>query len=89
MFTRRFGSWENAFSVRSALRYCAIASNIGDARTLVLHPASSIYHEYTKEQRLRMGVPDDLIRVSVGLEDADDLIEDFRNALQAVRGDGE
>lgn len=89
MFTLRVGSWENAFSVLNALRYCTIASNIGDARTLVLHPASSIYHEYTKEQRLQMGVPDDLIRVSVGLEDADDLIEDFRNALQAVRGDGE
>lgn len=87
MFTLNVGSWENAFAVLNALQYATIASNVGDARTLVLHPASTIYHEYTKEQRLKMGVPDDLIRVSVGLEDAADLIEDFRNALQTVRGD--
>lgn len=89
MLTLRVGSWEDAFSVLNALKYGTIASNIGDVRTLVLHPASTIYHEYDREQRLRMGVPDDLIRVSVGLEDADDLVEDFRNALQTVRRDSE
>ncbi|HCC00724.1 MAG TPA: acetyl-L-homoserine sulfhydrolase [Ruminococcaceae bacterium] len=88
MFTLRVGTWENAFAVLNALKCCTIASNIGDARTLVLHPASSIYHEYSKEDRLKMGVPDDLIRVSVGLEDSDDLLEDFRTALQTVKEGG-
>ena len=89
MLTLHAGSWENAFAVLNALQYGTIASNIGDARTLVLHPASTIYHEYTREQRLRMGVPDDLIRVSVGLEDAEDLVADFQNALQTLRAQEE
>lgn len=89
MFTLRVGSWENAFAVLGALKYCTIASNVGDVRTLVLHPASTIYHEYTPEQRARMGVPPDLIRVSVGLEDPDDLAGDFLNALQSARGEDE
>lgn len=89
MFTLHAGSRENAFRVLDALKYGTIASNIGDARTLVLHPASTIYREYDREQRLRMGVPDDLIRVSAGLEDADDLVADFQNALQTVRMPGE
>lgn len=82
MLTLHVGSREHAFRVLNALKYCTIASNIGDVRTLVVHPASSIYHDYDAEQRLRMGVPDDLIRVSVGLEDPGDLMEDFLNALR-------
>jgi O-acetylhomoserine (thiol)-lyase len=56
-------------------------TNLGDARTLVLHPASTIFAEYSEEERRGMGIGDDMIRVSVGMEDLDDLKDDFEQAL--------
>jgi O-acetylhomoserine (thiol)-lyase len=52
-----------------------------DNRTLILHPASSIYSEYGTERRAAMQVPDTLIRISVGIEDIEDLLTDLTNAL--------
>ena len=83
ILTVRCGSKERAFSVINHLRYCANATNIGDVRTLVIHPASTIYAFNTEQERLDAGVYDDLIRVSVGLEDAEDLIGDFIQAAEA------
>jgi O-acetylhomoserine (thiol)-lyase len=62
------------------LEYACIATNIGDVRTLVIHPASTIYAHSTGKQKRAAGVYDDLIRVSVGLEDAEDLVADFAQA---------
>jgi len=56
-------------------------ANIGDVRTLVIHPASTIYVTNSMEEKESMGVYDDLVRISVGLEDIEDLIEDFEQAL--------
>lgn len=81
LLTIRVGSKENAFKVINNLQYALNASNIGDARTLVVHPASTIYITNTLEEREKMGVYEDLIRISVGLEDAEDIIEDFLQAL--------
>ena len=59
-----------------------ILSNIGDTKTLVVHPASTISLHSTEKELKDAGVYDDLIRISVGIEDVDDLIDDFRNAIQ-------
>jgi O-acetylhomoserine (thiol)-lyase len=57
-------------------------ANVGDAKSLVLHPASTTHQQMTKEQLAAAGIGDDLIRVSVGLEDPDDLIADLAQALR-------
>ncbi len=81
IFTIRVGSRERAFKVMNELKIPYILSNIGDTKTLVVHPASTISLHSTAKELEDAGVYDDLIRVSVGIEDADDLIEDFGNAL--------
>jgi O-acetylhomoserine (thiol)-lyase len=55
-----------------------------DNRTLILHAASSIYSEFTPEKRATMQVPDTLIRISVGIEEVDDLLNDLVQALDKV-----
>lgn len=57
-------------------------ANVGDAKSLVLHPASTTHQQMTKEQLAAAGIGDDLVRVSVGLEDPDDLIADLAQALK-------
>jgi O-acetylhomoserine (thiol)-lyase len=84
ILTVRCGSKARAFSIINHLQYAVNATNIGDVRTLVIHPASTIYCFNTEQERLDAGVYDDLIRVSVGLEDAEDLIADFLQAAQAA-----
>ncbi|MFD2368025.1 cystathionine gamma-synthase family protein [Pseudoduganella sp. GCM10020061] len=59
------------------------ASNLGDTRTLVIPVAHTIFFEMGAERRAQMGIAESLIRVSVGIEDQDDLLADFRNALDA------
>ncbi|WP_432649628.1 O-acetylhomoserine aminocarboxypropyltransferase/cysteine synthase family protein [Huintestinicola sp.] len=81
IITIRAGSKEKAFKLINSLKYACIATNIGDVRTLVIHPASTIYTHSTTEQQVNAGVYDDTIRISVGIEDIDDLIADFRQAI--------
>jgi len=61
-------------------------ANIGDARSLVIHPASTTHRQLTPEQLVEAGVPADLIRLSVGLEDVDDILWDIDQALTAATG---
>jgi O-acetylhomoserine (thiol)-lyase len=82
ILTVRCGSKERAFSVINHLQYAVNATNIGDVRTLVIHPASTIYCFNSEQERLDAGVYDDLIRVSVGLENVEDLIADFLQAAE-------
>jgi len=63
-------------------------ANVGDAKSLVIHPASTTHQQLTAEQRVAAGVGDDLIRVSVGIEDAQDLIADLDHALRCAVGMG-
>lgn len=81
IITIRAGSKEKAFKLINSLKYACIATNIGDVRTLVIHPASTIYTHSTTEQQVNAGVYDDSIRISVGIEDIEDLIADFRQAI--------
>lgn len=78
----RAGTKEKAFRILNELKYGLIASNIGDVRTLVIHPASTLYIHNAKEEREAAGVYEDMIRVSVGIEDAEDLVEDFICAVK-------
>jgi O-acetylhomoserine (thiol)-lyase len=57
-------------------------ANIGDAKTLVIHPASTTHQQLTREEQVATGVTEDYIRLSVGIEDPDDIIEDIDQALQ-------
>ena len=78
----RAGSKERAFRIINSLKYAFIASNIGDIRTLVIHPASTLYIHTSREEMEAAGVFDDTIRVSIGIEDADDIIGDFVEAIK-------
>jgi O-acetylhomoserine (thiol)-lyase len=73
----------DCFDYLNRLRLAIPASNLGDTRTLVIPVAHTIYHEMGPARRAKMGIAESLIRVSVGIEDTDDLLEDFRQALDA------
>ena len=81
ILTFRAGSKERAFKIINSLKYVMIASNIGDIRTLVIHPASTLYIRTEKEEMEAAGVYEDTIRVSVGIENIEDLTEDFIKAV--------
>ena len=84
IFTLRLGSKERAFAFINALKYPLKVSNIGDTKTLVIHPESTISVHSTEEEKKAGGVVDDLVRVSVGIEDIDDLIWDFKQAIESL-----
>jgi O-acetylhomoserine (thiol)-lyase len=71
----------DCFDYLNRLQLAIPASNLGDTRTLVIPVAHTIYHEMGPERRASMGISESLIRVSVGIEDTDDLLNDFRQAL--------
>ncbi len=73
-------------AVIDALQLASHLANIGDARTLVIHPASTTHQQLTPAQLTAAGVPADLIRISVGLEDPDDILWDLDQALTAATG---
>lgn len=84
LVTLRVGSKDAAYKVIDATKIARTLVNIGDTKTLVVHPQSTIYRDFTEEEAADAGVYTDLIRVSVGLENAADLIKDFDQALSAV-----
>jgi cystathionine beta-lyase/cystathionine gamma-synthase len=75
---------ERAFALLDALELIDISNNIGDAKTLMCHPASTTHANMGEEARAEMGVTDGLIRINVGLEDIADLTEDMDRALAAA-----
>jgi O-acetylhomoserine (thiol)-lyase len=74
----------DCFDFLNALKLGIPASNLGDTRTLVIPVAHTIFFEMGPERRASMGIAESLIRVSVGIEDTDDLLADFRQALDFV-----
>ena len=68
-----------------ALKLAKIVTHIADVRTCVLHPATTTHRQLSDEQLIEAGVPDNLIRVSVGIEDREDIIADMLQALQAAK----
>jgi O-succinylhomoserine sulfhydrylase len=80
---RTGGGQGRAFAVLNRLRLIAISNNLGDAKSLITHPATTTHQRFSAQERARLGITDDLLRLSVGLEDPADLIEDLDQALAA------
>lgn len=75
------GGREKAGRFIDALEIFSLLANIGDAKSLVIHPTSTTHQQLTLEEQLSTGVTEDLIRLSVGLETVEDLLEDLEQAL--------
>ncbi|MFT5661360.1 MAG: O-acetylhomoserine (thiol)-lyase [Sulfurimonas sp.] len=82
LFTIEMGTKEKAFKFLNATKLATLTANIGDSRTLALHMASTIYRDFDDETKKFLGITDGLIRISIGLENPQDIINDF---LEAAR----
>jgi O-succinylhomoserine sulfhydrylase len=78
------GGKRGAFAFANALSIVKISNNLGDAKSILTHPATTTHQRLTPEARVALGIGDGLVRLSVGLEDVDDLIEDISQALTAI-----
>jgi len=78
------GDRETAIRFMDSLKMISIVTHVADARTCVLHPASHTHRQMSDEQLREAGVAPDLIRLSVGIEDADDILDDIRQALDKI-----
>lgn len=75
------GGQQSAWDVIDATRVCSITANLGDAKTTITHPATTTHWKLTQEEKLASGISPGLVRLSVGLEDVDDLIQDLDRGL--------
>jgi O-succinylhomoserine sulfhydrylase len=78
------GGKAGAFRVANALNIVKISNNLGDAKSLITHPPTTTHDRFTPAEKLEMGITDGLLRLSVGLEDPDDLIDDLAQALKTL-----
>jgi O-succinylhomoserine sulfhydrylase len=74
-----------AFAFENALRTIQISNNLGDAKSLITHPATTTHKNLAEEARAQLGISDATVRLSVGLEDIDDLLDDIAAAFSALR----
>jgi O-acetylhomoserine (thiol)-lyase len=84
ILTFKLGSKQQCFELIDHLELVQNLANLGDAKTLIIHPASTIYHECSEEEMAAAGVSEDMIRVSVGIETIDDIIQDFDRGLKEI-----
>lgn len=78
------GGREQSIKFMDSLQFATIATHVADCKTMLLHPASHTHRQLTDEQLAEAGIPADLIRFSVGLEDPDDIINDIKQALDKI-----
>ncbi|GAA0692746.1 MULTISPECIES: methionine gamma-lyase [Clostridium] len=78
------GGLEEGIKVMDNVKLCKLAVSLGDAESLIEHPASMTHSPYSAEERAEAGISDSLVRLSVGLEDATDIIEDLNNVLNML-----
>ncbi|MDH5453323.1 MAG: O-succinylhomoserine sulfhydrylase [Paracoccaceae bacterium] len=78
------GSQAGAFRFLNALEIIKISNNLGDAKSIVTHPATTTHQRLTPEKRAELGITPGMVRLSLGLEDSDDLLNDVNQALDAV-----
>jgi O-succinylhomoserine sulfhydrylase len=74
-----------AFKFANALSVIGISNNLGDAKSLITHPATTTHQRLKPEQRAALGIDDGMVRLSVGIEDVEDLIEDLDQALGVLQ----
>ncbi|MEA3068384.1 MAG: O-succinylhomoserine sulfhydrylase, partial [Sphingomonadales bacterium] len=79
-FDLKAGKWA-AFETLNRLRLIDISNNLGDAKSLVTHPATTTHMRIGAEERAKLGINDGTVRISVGLEDVEDIIGDLVQAL--------
>jgi O-succinylhomoserine sulfhydrylase len=77
------GERADAFAVLNRLQLIKISNNLGDSKSLITHPASTTHSKIVPTERLAVGITEDLLRLSVGLEDVEDLLADLGQALAA------
>ena len=82
LLTFRLDSRERCFELIDRLRVVKNLANLGDTRTLIIHPASTIFHDCTEAEMEAAGVSEDLVRISVGIENITDIINDFKQAME-------
>ncbi len=78
------GGYEAGVKLVSSLNLFSHLANIGDTRSLIIHPASTTHRQLTDEQRIAAGAGPDVVRLSVGIEDKDDIIADLEQGLAQV-----
>jgi O-acetylhomoserine (thiol)-lyase len=78
------GGYESGKKLIESLKLFSFLANIGDAKSLVIHPSSTTHQQLTTEEQLSTGVTPELVRLSVGIEDVRDIIDDLDRALTAV-----
>jgi O-succinylhomoserine sulfhydrylase len=78
------GGKKGAFAFQDGLKLVRISNNLGDAKSLITHPATTTHQRITQQQRNELGISDGMVRLSVGLEHPDDVIEDVITALKAI-----
>ena len=76
------GGKEAAFSLMNSLKLVLISNNLGDAKSIITHPATTTHQRLSAERRKQLGITQGLLRLSVGLEDSKDLIKDLSSALR-------
>ncbi len=81
---RTGGGRARAFAVLNRLRLITISNNLGDTKSLITHPATTTHERFSAAERARLGIDEDLLRLSVGLEDPADLIADLDQALRGA-----
>ena len=78
------GGFEAGKTLLNSLKLCSLAVSLGDTETLIQHPASMTHSPYTKEEREAAGITDGLVRLSVGLENVEDIIADLEHGLEKI-----
>ena len=78
------GGQAAAFRFLNALEIVTISNNLGDAKSIITHPTTTTHQRLSEDQRMDLGITPGLVRLSVGIEDADDLVGDLMQALDAV-----
>lgn len=78
------GGFEAGKKLLNSLNLCSLAVSLGDTETLIQHPASMTHSPYTREERLKAHITDGLVRLSVGLENVEDIIDDLRQGLELI-----
>ena len=84
MISFELGSYENAKKFLDRVKLCSLAESLGGVETLISHPISMTHASVPEETRKRLGITPGLVRISVGIEDIEDLIADVDQALSAV-----